>query len=88
MLYFACRHFALAAYGNADDVFIKSGFKRWKKAHGKNGSNARYLNAYCHKTSYIAWADYRRNKWENISIALSISETYQKKVRVAISLKL
>ena len=81
MFCFACRHFAPATSGNADDAFTKSGFRRWKKAHGKDGSIARHLNSLCHKSSYIAWADYRRNKLENTSIAQSISEAYQKKVR-------
>ena len=57
MFCFACRHFASAAYDNADDAFIKSGFRRWKKAYGKDGSIARHLNSHCHKTSYITWAD-------------------------------
>lgn len=81
MFCFACRHFAPAAYGKSNDAFIKSGFRRWKKAHGKDGSIARHLNSHCHKTSYIAWTDYRRNKLESTSIAQSISEAYQTKVR-------
>ena len=43
MFCFAFRHFGPAAYGNADDAFIKSGFRRWKKAHKKGGSIARHL---------------------------------------------
>ena len=38
MFCFACRHFAPPTYGNADEAFIKSGFRRWKKAHGKDGA--------------------------------------------------
>ena len=36
MFCFACRRFALSAYGNADYAFIKNGFRLWKKAHGKD----------------------------------------------------
>ena len=31
MFCFTWRHFASSAYGNADDAFTKTGFRRWKK---------------------------------------------------------
>lgn len=81
MFCFACRHFAPPTYGNADEAFIKSGFRRWKKAHGKDGAIEKHISSQCHKTSCIAWADYQRNKADKTSIAQCISEAYQKKVR-------
>ena len=69
MFCFACRHFAPPGYGNTDDAFTKSGFRRRKKALGKDGSIAKYLNSHCHKSSYIAWTNYQRNKLDNSSIA-------------------
>ncbi|XP_066969177.1 zinc finger MYM-type protein 1-like [Macrobrachium rosenbergii] len=74
-------HFAPPTYGNADEAFIKSGFRRWKKAHGKDGAIEKHISSQCHKTSCIAWADYQRNKADKTSIAQCISEAYQKKVR-------
>ncbi|XP_066958613.1 zinc finger MYM-type protein 1-like [Macrobrachium rosenbergii] len=78
---FACRHFASPSYGNADDAFVKIGFRRWKKAQGKYGAIAKHLSAYIHKSSYTAWIDYQHNKTDKTSIKQSISEGYQKKVR-------
>ena len=79
MFCFACRHFALPAYGNADDAFIKTGFRRWKKVHEKDGVIQKHMNSQCHKSSCVAWSDYQRN--EKTSVAQIISLAYQKKVR-------
>lgn len=80
MFCFACRHFTPPAYGNAEDTFVKSGFRRWKKAHGKDGAIEKHRNSQFHKSSYIAWTNYKRNQSEKTSIAQTVSEIYQKKV--------
>ena len=72
MFCFSCRHFTPPAYGNADDAFIKSGFRRWKKAQ---------MKSQCHKLSYVAWTDYQSNKAKETSVAQIISAAYQKKVK-------
>ena len=73
MFCFACRHFAPPAYGNADKAFIKSGFKRWKKAHGKDGVILKHLNSQFHKLSFIAWTGNQCNVAEKTSVAQFIN---------------
>ena len=48
MFCFACRHFAPPAYGNIDDTFIKTGFRRWKKVHGKDRVFQKHMNSQCY----------------------------------------
>ena len=81
MFCFPCRNFSSPASNSSNDAFTKSGFWRWKKAHGKDGSSAKHVNSHCHKSSCIAWADYRYNKLKITSIAQNISEASQKKVQ-------
>ena len=81
MFCFACRHFAPAAYDNADDAFIKSGFRRWKKAYGKDGSIARALKLTLSQDLIHYMGQLIIDELENTSIAQSISEAYQKKKR-------
>ena len=45
MFCFPCRHFCPSGHGNAEEAFIsKTGFRRWKKTHGKERSTST-LNA-------------------------------------------
>ena len=81
MFCFACRHFAPPAYGNVDDAFIKTRFRRWKKAHGKYRIIQKHMNSQCHKLFSVAWSDYQRNVFEKTSVAQTLSLAYQKKVR-------
>ena len=86
MFCFSCGHFTPPAYGNADDALIKSGFRRWKKAHGKDGVIEKHLKSQCHKLSYVAWTDYQSNKAKETSVAQIISAAYQKKSLIKSSL--
>ena len=47
----------------------------------KNGAIKKHISHSATKSSCIAWTDYQRNKDEKTSVAQSISEAYQKKVR-------
>ena len=52
---FPCRHFAPASYGNADDLFIRTGFQNWKKAKGKEGIFTKHINSQCHSMSVAGY---------------------------------
>ena len=67
-------------YGNAEEAFTKTGFRRWKKAHGKDGAITKHVNSQCHKMSIMSWNDYNRNKAAKISVEQVLNDSYRKKV--------
>lgn len=81
MFCYACRHFSPPGYGNTSDAFIKTGFRRWKKAHRSDGRIDKHQKSQCHKLSSISWSDYKRNCSKKTSVAQDISEAYRTKVK-------
>ena len=77
---FPCRHFCPPGYGNAEEAFTKTGFRRWRKAHGKDGAITKHVNSQCHKMSIMSWTDYNRNKAAKISVEQVLNDSYRKKV--------
>ena len=77
---FPCRHFCPPGYGNAEEGFTKTGFRRWKKAHGKDGAITKHVNSQCHKMSIMSWNDYNRNKAAKTSVEQVLNDSYRKKV--------
>ena len=77
---FPCRHFCPPGYCNAEEAFTKTGFRRWKKAHGKDGAITKHVNSQCHKMSIMSWNDYNRNKAAKTSVEQVLNESYHKKV--------
>ena len=77
---FPCRHFCHPGYGNAEETFTKTGFRRWKKAHGKDGAIMKHINSQCHKMSVMSWNDFERNKAAKTSVEKALNENYRKKV--------
>ena len=67
-------------YGNAEEAFTKTGFRRWKNAHGKDGAITKHVNSQCHKMSIMSWNDYNRNKAAKISVEQVLNDSYRKKV--------
>ena len=61
-------------------AFTKTGFRRWKKAHGKGGAITKHANSQCHKMSIMSWNYYDRNKAAKTSVEQDLDETYRKKV--------
>ena len=41
--------------------FTVTGFRNWKKATGKNGVLSRHVNSISHKSSEVAWQQYKLN---------------------------
>ena len=77
---FPCRHFCPPGYGNAEEAFTKTGFRRWKKPHGKDGAITKHVNSQCHKMSIMSWNDYNRNKAAKTSVEQVLNDSYRKKV--------
>ena len=67
-------------YGNAEEALTKTGFRRWKKAHGKDGAITKHVNSQCHKMSIMSWNNYNRNKAAKISVEQVWNDSYRKKV--------
>ena len=77
---FPCRHFCPPGDGNAEEAFTKTAFRRWKKAHGKDGAITKHINSQCHKMSIVSWNDYNRNKAAKTSVGQVLNDSYRKKV--------
>ena len=59
MFCYSCRYFSLPGFNsNGEEAFTKTGFRRWKKSHGKDGAIPKHTASQCHKRSDMAWKDY------------------------------
>ena len=78
---YPCRHFAPASYGNAEDLFIRTGFQNWKKAKGKDGKFTKHISSQCHKLSVLGSIEYHKNLIANTSIRQMVNTQYMEQVR-------
>ena len=82
VFWYSCRYFSLSGFdSNGEEAFTKTGFRRWKKAHGKDGAIPKHTASQCHKRSDIAWKDYEQNKAKHTSVEQVLNDQYQKKVQ-------
>ena len=78
MFCYSCRHFSLPGFDNgSEEAFAKTGFRRWKKAHGQDGGILNHTVSQCHKRSDMAWIDYEQYKAKNTSM----EQVFQRKVQ-------
>ena len=59
---------------------MKTGFRRWKRAHGKDGGIHKHRNSQCHVLSMIAWTDYEKSKSTGASVQQVLSEALRKRI--------
>ena len=80
MFCYSCRYFSLPGFdSNGEEAFIKTGFRRWKKAHGKNGEIPKHTALSA--TNVLAWKDYEQNKAKHTTVEQVLNDQYQKKVQ-------
>lgn len=73
---YPCRFFNFSK-SKPDQIFIKKGFKNWKRASEKGAGFSQHSNSFLHKNSMVCWASYKQQQQQNQSVGSQISKARQ-----------